>query len=138
MLWRVFKLLLFPSSFTDDSVEHDTEEGTDKDEYHKKINNRIRKKRLGFLVAFAVVLIVVALGSGAAALTNHFIILPDRVILIARVVSISIVAWSVLSRLGYDTETWKGQTLLEKTSLFSFKFFYCLGLFFAIWSLLMQ
>ena len=138
MVWRVFQLLLFPKSFARDSVEHDASEGTDKEEYRGDVKKRINKKRAGFLVSFLVVLLVVSLGFGAAAATNYYIKLSPSIVLIIRVVSISIVAWSVLSRLGYETETWKGKTLLERTSLFSFKFFYCLGLFLAVWSLLIE
>ena len=138
MLWRVFQLLLFPSSFIRDSVENDVSEGADKEEYRKEAQSRVYKKRVGFLVSFMVVLFVVSLGFGAAAVTNRYIELQPSVVLMIRVFSISIVAWSVLSRLGYESETWKGQTLLEKTSLFSFKFFYCLGLFLAVWSLLIE
>lgn len=138
MIWRVFQLLLFPASFARDSVDHDAGEGVNKEEYLEEAEKRINKKRAGFIVSFLVVFVVVSLGFGAATLTNYYTNLPASVVLIIRVISISIVAWSVLSRLGYESETWKGQTLLERTSLFSFKFFYCLGLFLAVWSLLIE
>jgi len=138
MVWRVFQLLLFPSSFADYSVKHDVKESTDKEEYLKEVKKRIRKKRIGFLISFIVVSFIVIFGFGAAKITNQCISLPDGVILIARVLSISIVAWSVLSRLGYESETWKRESILEKTSMFSFKFFYSLGLFLTVWSLLIQ
>ena len=44
--------------------------------------------------------------------------------------AMAVVAWSVLGRIGYETETISGLTLLESTSEFGFQFTYALGIYF--------
>jgi len=54
---------------------------------------------------------------------------------LVRLAAMIIIAWSVLSRLGYETTTMDGKTLLETTSLGTFRFFYLIALFVATASL---
>ena len=52
--------------------------------------------------------------------------------------SLAIVAWAILGRLGYETETISGLTLLEVTSLSGFKLTYGLGVFLASLALFLE
>jgi len=102
------------------------------------VEKRISKKREGFRKTFSVVLFLAVYGFVFATIINLYPPLPGIATKIITGVSISIIAWSVLSRLGYETETMQGNTLLEKTSLNSFKLFYCLGIFLLVSSLFVK
>ena len=49
-------------------------------------------------------------------------------VLVLRAFSVLCIAWAVWSKLG-DIETFKKETLLEKTSQYIWKFFYSFGVF---------
>lgn len=134
-VWNVIQLIFFPRKFSAISVQSDIENEKDKKHYQSDVEARIKKKRRGFLISFFIVLLIIVSSYLTAQVMNQYIQLSLHSIITIRLLSLSLVAWSVLSRLGYETETYKGQTLLEKTSLFAFKLFYCIGLFFAVFSM---
>lgn len=93
------------------------------------ISERVNKKRMGMLVALILVSSSLAAGVLVALYINSEYPLSTTSVQWLRLVSLGIVAWAVLGRLGYETETLKGLTLLEITSIRSFKLFYIIGLF---------
>lgn len=93
------------------------------------ISKRVDKKRMGMLVAFVLVSASLAAGVLVALYINSKCPMSTVSVQSLRLVSLGIVAWAVLGRLGYETETLKGLTLLEITSMRSFKLFYVFGLF---------
>lgn len=84
---------------------------------------------MGMLVALILVSSSLAAGVLVALYINSEYPLSTTSVQWLRLVSLGIVAWAVLGRLGYETETLKGLTLLEITSIRSFKLFYIIGLF---------
>jgi hypothetical protein len=50
-------------------------------------------------------------------------------IFILRIISIIIIAWSVLGRLGWECLTWTQETVAEQLDKFWFGFIYYIGLF---------
>ena len=96
---------------------------------HADYSGRTAKKRRGFL--YAAIWVTFFLGSGilTAQILNYYCSFSIDTVRIIRVISIAIASWAVWSRLGYETDTFEGITLLEITSEFSFKFFYGVALF---------
>ena len=99
---------------------------------------RIRKKRIGLWLSLAQVAGVVAAGYGSAIAANSLCPIPQGFVVLVRVSALMVIAWSVLGRLGYETETVKGETLLELTSLAGFKLGYWLGIYLATLALFLD
>ncbi len=127
------KLLFFGRRFVDAEERHqaklreaqDGREQFDRAEYER----RTRRKRTGFAWALAQVAIPVLLGVACALLINAVVPLNSATVQAIRVVAFSLIGWALLSRLGHESETWKGNTLLERTSLSGFKITYVMGIF---------
>lgn len=97
----------------------------------EEILRRVKTKRKGIYISLFLVLVSLGLGVLSAELVNKYFELTISQIRWLRLGSIALIAWAVLARLGYETETFKGLTLLEITSLNSFKVFYVLALYLA-------
>lgn len=136
-LLRTFQLLFARDAFLEAEIEHirrKKEAGEaygDIEEFRPEAAARIGKKRRGFAYSFAHVFLLLVAGALSGEFLNSVYPLPLYGIRVLRAVSVLLIAWSVLSRLGYETPTMKGETLLELTNLHTFKFFYCLGLYLA-------
>ncbi len=132
---RILQLLFCPSKFVDAEVEHIkklNESGKvygDPEKYRNTTIDRVAKKRKGQFISFILVLGVVVLGYFVAWILNHNCSFSLTSIRIIRALSIIIVAWGVLGRIGYESPTMGGETLLEITSELSFKQIYCFGIF---------
>ena len=96
-----------------------------------EILNRVNKKRKGIFISLTLVLFSLAAGIFSAEFISRYCELSLIQIRWLRIGAIGLVGWAVLARLGYETETMKGLTLLELTSLSSFKLFYLLALYLA-------
>jgi hypothetical protein len=90
------------------------------------------------LFSFIIVLASVVLGYITAVTINHHWTQSIETIRVVRVIATILIAWSVLSRLGYEVTTMDGDTLLEKTNLETFKFFYIIAIFVATTSLFLE
>ena len=144
-LSNILKLIFSPESFADaeikDSKRKIAEENAvyrDLDEWRSETLVRVAKKRKGMLVSFILVLIAVLLGYFSAVAINNYWPQDITMIRIVRVFATILIAWSVLSRLGYEVATMDGTTLLERTNLETFKFFYIIAIFIATVSLFLE
>lgn len=142
---NLLKLLFAPGSFADAEmvdakrkvVEEDAVYG-DLDEFRQQTLGRVGKKRRGLLVSLLFVFATTLSGAIVAEIINLYAPINIFGIRLVRLVAMMLVAWSVLSRLGYETHTFDGTTLLERTNEFMFKFFYLLTLFIAAISLFLE
>lgn len=132
---NIFKLHISSRWFSKAEVRHQGElkktmlAWGDIDE--EEILQRVRKKRKGIFISLALVLFSLATGVFSAELICRHYELSLIQIRWLRMGAIGLVGWAVLARLGYESETMKGVTLLELTSLNSFKLFYLLALYLA-------
>lgn len=137
-IWDVTRLLFAPRAFVRRAVEQDCQNANERHDYEAECESRVAQKRKGILKSLAGTLGVCVTAILTAKFLNVFFLFGDVWVTSSRILSIAILAWAVLSRLGYDVETWKGETLLEKTSLSMFKLFYLIGLFLMICSFLVD
>ena len=143
-LLLTIQLLFLPTAFREAEVEHIRALNAkgrvmgDPDEFRPEAEIRIAKKRKGMGTSFLIVTVLVILGFAAATIVNRAYPLPVVVVRWLRPSSVIVIAWSVLSRIGYETETWSKETLLEVTSLIAFKQFYGLGVFLATFALFLE
>ncbi len=110
----------------------------DPDAFRPEAEKRIAKKRKGLLISFLVVAALVLAGFAAATVVNRAFPLPIAAIRWFRIASVIVIAWAILGRIGYETETYSGETLLEITSVKAFKQFYGLGVFLATFGLFLE
>ena len=131
------KLIGSQHAFADAEIEHVRELAKENpawgkpEDFRPEAVSRISLKRRGLGVSLILVLILLVAGFLTAHALNQLCPVPLLWIRIVRAASVLIIAWAVLSRIGYDTETLKRQTLLEITSQFGFKFFYGVGVYLA-------
>ena len=143
-LLRTIQLLFFPTALREAEVEHIRALNSkgrvmgDPEAFRSESQKRIAKKRRGLLISFIVVAVLVLGGFSAAALVNHFHPLSAVAIRWLRVASAIVIAWAVLGRIGYETESYSGETLLEITNVNAFKQFYGLGVFLATFALFLE
>ena len=136
--------MFFPAAFKDAEIQHLhalNAEGKvmgDPEAFRPEAQKRIAKKRKGLSLSFLVVTGLVLAGLAAAFVINQKSPLPALAVLCIRVASVIVIAWAVLGRIGYETETYKGETLLEITSAKVFKQFYGLGVFLAAFGLFLN
>lgn len=97
-------------------------------EFRPEAERRVKEKRKNLLKSFIWVLCLVTGGAALALVLNKQVVVPFSAILAVRAVSVFCIAWAVWSKLG-DIETWKHETMLEKTSQYLWKFFYSVGVF---------
>jgi len=135
---NVTRLLIAPGAFVRRAVEQDCQNANERHNYEAECEGRVAQKRKGVLKSFAGTLGVCVIAALTAKFLNLFFAFGEVWIMSLRILSIAVIAWAVLSRLGYDVETWNGETLLEKTSLSMFKLFYLSGLFLGIGSFFVE
>ena len=128
----ILKLLFAPNAFVRRAIEHDRSNANQRSDYEPECKSRVERKRKGVLISLWATLGVCVAAILTATILTPLIYPSEVSITIIRFLAVTIIAWSVLSRLGYDVETWNGETLLEKTSLSMFKLFYLIGIFLAI------
>ncbi len=130
------KMLFFPKAFARAEIKESkrqvAEENAvfgDMDEWYEETLKRAAKKRKGKLIS----LVLVAASSISAFFVAKYININFNVgiehLRYVRLVAIIIVGWAVLGRIGYETQTMDGNTLLEQTSESTFKILYLLGIF---------
>lgn len=143
-LLRTIQLLFLPAAFREAEVQHLRALNAkgrvmgDPDAFRSEADKCIAKKRKGLVVSFLLVAVLVLAGFIAATVVNHTYPFPIVVIRWLRVASVIVIAWAVLGRIGYETETYSGETLLETTSVTSFKQFYGLGVSLATFALFLE
>lgn len=141
---HTIRLVLCPTAFRESEVEHCralNQAGgvaSDPDQFRPEAERRIAKKRRGLLISFIVVSVLTTAGFCAALLANRYLPIPLLGVRLIRLGSVVIITWAVLSRIGYETESISGETLLEITSAKAFKHFYGLGVFLATFSLFLE
>ncbi len=128
-IWDVIKLLFAPSAFVRTAGEQDCKNANKRRDYEVECQGRVAKKRRGLWVSIAWTVGICITAALTAKFLNLFFRFGEEWITSLRILSIAVIAWAVLSRVGYDVETWGGETLLEKTSLSMFRLFYLTGLF---------
>ena len=120
--------LFFPKTFLEGEVEHihalnkAGQNMGDPAAFRPEAEKRIGKKRKGLIISFLVVAVLVVLGFFTAVLVNRYFPLSPLPVHILRVGSFALIAWAVLGRLGYESESIRGNTLLEITSEKAFKY----------------
>lgn len=143
-LLRTIQLLFLKTTFLNAEISHIRALNAigrvmgDPDEFRLEAKKRIAKKRKGLLLSFLVIVGLVLTGFSAATAFNYICPLPATAVLWLRVASIIVIAWAVLGRIGYETATYGGETLLEITSVKAFKQFYGLGVFLATFGLFLN
>jgi hypothetical protein len=143
-LLQTIQLLFFPTAFREGEVEHIRSliaKGrvmSDPDAFRPEAEKRIAKKRKGLLISFVVVAVLVLSGFAGATVVNYICPLSMTTIRWLRVASVIVIAWAVLGRIGYETETYSQETLLEVASVKAFKQFYGLGVFLAAFALFLE
>ena len=136
-LLRTIQLLFFKTTFLNAEVNHIRALNAkgrvmgDPDAFRPEANQRIAMKRKGLLISFLVIVVLVLAGFTAAVTINYFCPLSVMAVLGLRLASVIVIAWAVLGRIGYETASFGGDTLLEITSARAFKQFYGLGVFLA-------
>jgi hypothetical protein len=137
-------LLLFPAALREAEVEHIRALNAkgrvmgDPDAFRPEAEKRIAKKRKGLFFSFLIVAALVLIGFAAATVVNRAYPLPIVAIRLLRVASVIVIAWAVLGRIGYETETYSGETLLEIASVEAFKQLYGLGVLLATFALFLE
>jgi len=114
-------LLFFPSKLLELAYKTDTH--TSKD-YLKSVIPLIRKKYFETLIS---VFIIWGIALITSYIINNFEVIFIDMLSTIRVISISIIAWAVMSRLGSDERTISGNTIPEQANDYTFKFFYIIG-----------
>jgi len=138
---NILKMLFCPKSFAAGEIEHAkkqiAEENAvyDLDKFYVETLERLAKKRRGMLISFLWVFATFLLGYIVALFVNDYWPMNISSIRLVRLTAMIIIAWAVLGRLGYETPTIDGKTLLEKTSEGTFRFLYLIALFIAAVSL---
>jgi hypothetical protein len=132
---HIFNLLFRRKAFVENFITDANIAEKEQDECRKDFTERTVKKRKGMLVEFVAVVAIVFLAYISARAVNAWLAITASWITLFRLAALAVVAWSVLSRLGYETETYKGVSLLERTSLSAFKLFYLVGLFLGVVSI---
>lgn len=138
-LWYLFLIYIRPSAFVNICVAKSGKETTeDKENVRNNDSDRTRKIRKSHFKNF--VLITVLSGSGflVADAINTYCTLELFSIRVFRLVSIIIVAWTVLSKLTWEIQSWSGESLPEKVNSFAFKFFYGVGIFMAVVAIFLE
>jgi len=85
---------------------------------------RATNKQTAYSSSLFYVASVIFLGIITAEIINKYIHVSFETLRVLRVISIFIISWAVLSRLGYETNTFKSSTLLEIASKDSYKLSY--------------
>lgn len=106
-------------------------------EISEEFSNRIKDKQTNLLRSLVWVVFLVVTGALVANYINNSSPLDIFTIRIIRGISIILITWSVLGRLE-DIQTNKGQTLLELTNTYLYKWFYSLGVFLGSISLFLE
>lgn len=119
-LWHILLLLFSKSAFARAENKHFDLEV---DEAEK----RVAKKQSGYSVSFFYVASALGIGYLTAHTLNEHYVFSWESIRLIRLLSLFILSWAILSRFGYETETWDGITLLEITSRDCYKAFYIFG-----------
>jgi len=78
------------------------------------------------------------IGYFTALYLNNILPLTVTKINIIRVISIAIIAWAVLSKVGWDIQTWSGNTLPEKVNNIFFRVLYIIGFYLVIISIFLK
>ena len=129
----LFKLFFAPNSLKEDIIKQAViDENKPKGEgrwEHVRNREAGRLDQLGASIKHSLIFI---LSIAATSLTLVFLITlfadtDETTIRIIRAVSITIVAWAVIFRLGYINPSWSNNSLPEQLQTFVFKFFYFAG-----------
>lgn len=103
-----------------------------------EFQRRIAKKRRGLMISLLKVFTCVAAGAMTGQLVTEYFVVDGLALKGMRALSLCIVAWAVLCRLEYETQSMGGATLLETTNLRLFKLQYTVGLFLAALTVFMS
>lgn len=129
------KLLFFPKAFADAMAQENKQRATEAknkfniDEWNNVNQKRIAKKRKGKLVSLILVSTAVITAFFIAKYVNSNFQITIEHLRYVRLLAIIVVGWAVMGRVGYETTTMSGESLLERTSADIFKILYLLGIF---------
>jgi hypothetical protein len=143
-LLRTIQLFFFPGAFREAEVEHIRAMNAagrvfgKPEEFRPEAEKRIAKKRRGLFLSLVVVSALVVVGFVMALVVISFWPLSLFSVRFVRVISVVIIAWAALSRIGYETETISGETLIEITSATAFKQLYGVGVLLATFALFLE
>ena len=121
-IWYILLLIFSKSAFARAEHKHSSVE-------IEEAEKRIAKKQTGYSVSFFYVASALGLGYLTAEFLNERYELSWDAVRLIRFISIFILGWAILSRFGYETETYDESTLLELSSRNSYKVFYIIGIF---------
>lgn len=97
-------------------------------EFEPEARKRTKAKRRNLLGSSLWITSLVVAGALVATALNSYFPLSWLWVRVVRATSVLLLAWAVWSKVG-DIQTYKGQTLLELTSQYLYKFLYSVGLF---------
>lgn len=130
------KLLFFPKAFARAEIKESERRVTDDnanfgemEERYEETLKRVSKKRKGIFRSLLFVTSAVIPAFLLAQYANSSFNITTDYLRYVRLLAVIVVGWAVLGRIGYETQTMDGNTLLEKTSESTFKIFYLLGIF---------
>lgn len=132
-LWYLFLMYVWPRRFINACISKSGHTNEDQIENVKQNDtSRIKKIRKSHAIYFLLVTFLSILGFLVALTINTFCPFELFFIRVFRLISIIVIAWAVLSKLTWEIQSWKGESLPEQVNSFSFKFFYSLGIFMAV------
>jgi len=106
-------------------------------EFPEEALDRINGKRKNLFKSFIWVSFLVVTGSLIANYINEISPFEWFTVRVIRSISVILIAWSVFGRIQ-DIQTMIGETLLELTNSYLYKWFYSLGIFLASISLFLE
>ena len=135
MYRHILRLLFSPKAFAKKSEAYDTPEQKAADKSPETAIERAAWKQKAIRNSFILIFSLAVFGYIMAQLINTLEFCTSMHIVILRVISVSIVAWALMSKLSNNVDTMWGGSLLEKTNDAFFKLFYLVGFTLAISSM---
>ena len=122
-------LIFRPSKFPGISLDEDIPQATEEklQEYLPEVQRRIRAVRASYGIALLLMTITIALGWGSGAALASSWPNPSAIIPVLQAFAGGILLAATLGRVGWNIQTYNGQTLAEKSNRWLFRSLYVLG-----------
>lgn len=153
-LIRIFYFIFIPKKFieiaTEESIESELETNKQlakaypnnvlpdsrKEEFRKGEEERTTLLRKSICKSFLYLSCTISISLILSFVLARILIIAISpiIIIIIRFISASLVFWAVLGRLGWEIQTWRGDTLPEKINILWYRFLYILGVFLLMFS----
>ena len=137
MICKVILLLFRPARFARIAVEHDSQLPPTKNHSLEELTwERVKKIRHSLATGFSLVLLTSSV-AGLSALILHSLFGPAPPLLatLFQISSAAIILGATLALLGWEIQSFKGQTLPEKVNRFLYRLSYVIGTYLFVLSL---